>query len=108
MAAGAQAQQQGLALLRAGLRRVLRVNREKLPPPMKRMGDAYARQVGVVLAIASNRPLSSASMRIVTTACPNAFQMFQDAHACSSTCRTCLESCTRLHAMPSLVLLLRL
>lgn len=52
MAAGAQAQQQGLALLRAGLRRVLRVHHEKLPPPMKKMGDAYARQVGVVLATA--------------------------------------------------------
>lgn len=52
MAAGSQAQQQGLALLRAGLRRVLRVHHEKLPPPMKKMGDAYARQVGVISAIA--------------------------------------------------------
>mmetsp|Transcript_6362 Transcript_6362/g.18296 ORF Transcript_6362/g.18296 Transcript_6362/m.18296 type:complete len:108 (-) Transcript_6362:834-1157(-) len=37
-------QQQGAALLRAGFRRVLRVHRDKLPPPMKVMGDAYARQ----------------------------------------------------------------
>lgn len=32
----------GAALLRAGYRQVLRVHREKLPPPMRGLGDAYA------------------------------------------------------------------
>lgn len=32
----------GAALLRAGYRQVLRVHRQKLPPPMRGLGDAYA------------------------------------------------------------------
>lgn len=39
----ATAQQSGAALLRAGYRQVLRVHREKLPPPMRTLGDSYAR-----------------------------------------------------------------
>ena len=35
---------QGAVLLRAGYRAILRVHREKLPPPMQKLGDGYARQ----------------------------------------------------------------
>lgn len=33
-----------MALLMAGYRQVLRVHKEKLPPPMRVLGDGYARQ----------------------------------------------------------------
>lgn len=37
--------EQAVALLMAGYRQVLRVHKEKLPPPMRVLGDGYARQV---------------------------------------------------------------
>lgn len=36
--------QRSVATLLAGYRRVRRVHREKLPPPMRVLGDGYARQ----------------------------------------------------------------
>ncbi len=34
----------GATLLRAGYRQILRVHRDRLPPPMRAIGDRYARQ----------------------------------------------------------------